>query len=124
MRNQIIQSVEAAHLRNDIPDFQSGDTLKVDVRVVEGEKTRIQSFEGVVIARRNCGLRETFTVRKVSYGVGLERTFFLHSPVLKGIKVLKRGKVRRAKLYYLRNLTGKATRIKERKSAGKAETKD
>jgi large subunit ribosomal protein L19 len=87
----------------------------VDVRVVEGEKTRIQSFEGVVIARRNCGLRETFTVRKVSYGVGLERTFFLHSPVLKSISVLKRGKVRRAKLYYLRALTGKATRIKERK---------
>lgn len=116
MRNQIIASVEAGQLRTDIPDFRSGDTLKVDVRVVEGEKTRIQSFEGVVIARRNCGLRETFTVRKISYGVGLERTFFLHSPVIKEISVVKRGVVRRAKLYYLRTLTGKATRIKERKS--------
>ena len=116
MRNRIITSVEAGQLRTDIPEFQSGDTLKVDVRVVEGEKTRIQSFEGVVIARRNCGLRETFTVRKISYGVGLERTFFVHSPVLKTISVVKRGKVRRAKLYFLRGLTGKATRIKERKS--------
>lgn len=119
MRNQIMESVEAQQLRKDIPDFRPGDTLKVDVRVVEGEKTRIQSFEGVVIARRNSGLRETFTVRKISYGVGLERTFFLHSPVLKEIKLVKRGKVRRAKLYYLRALTGKATRIKERKTVAK-----
>jgi large subunit ribosomal protein L19 len=98
-----------------VPPFRSGDTLRVNVRVKEGEKERIQAFEGVCIARRGSGVSETFTVRKISNGVGVERIFPVHSPMLAEINVVRRGRVRRAKLYYLRNLTGKATRIRERK---------
>jgi large subunit ribosomal protein L19 len=102
------------YLRN-VPPFRPGDTLRVNVRVKEGDKERLQAFEGVCIARRGSGVSETFTVRKVSNGVGVERIFPVHSPMLGDITVVRRGSVRRAKLYYLRNLTGKATRIKERK---------
>ena len=102
-------------MRSDLPVFRSGDTLRVDVRVKEGDKERIQAFEGVCIARRGAGVSETFTVRKISNGVGVERIFPVHSPMIGGIQVVRRGRVRRAKLYYLRNLTGKATRIKEKK---------
>jgi large subunit ribosomal protein L19 len=101
-------------LRN-VPAFRPGDTLRVNVRVKEGEKERIQAFEGVCIARRGSGVSETFTVRKISNGVGVERIFPVHSPMLAEINVVRRGRVRRAKLYYLRNLTGKATRIREKK---------
>jgi len=103
-------------LRSDIPAFRAGDTLRVNVRVKEGEKERLQAFEGVCIARRGSGVSATFTVRKVSNGVGVERIFPVHSPMLADITVVRRGSVRRAKLYYLRELTGKATRIKERKT--------
>jgi large subunit ribosomal protein L19 len=102
-------------LRSDLPPFRSGDTLKVNVRVKEGDKERIQAFEGVCIARRGSGVSETFTVRKISNGVGVERIFPVHSPMIADITVIRRGRVRRAKLYYLRQLTGKATRIKEKK---------
>jgi large subunit ribosomal protein L19 len=102
-------------LRSDVPAFRSGDTLRVNVRVKEGDKERIQAFEGVCIARRGSGVSESFTVRKISNGVGVERIFPLHSPMISEIAVVRRGRVRRAKLYYLRNLTGKATRIKEMK---------
>ena len=102
-------------LRTDIPPFRAGDTLRVNVRVREGEKERLQAFEGVCIARRGSGVSETFTVRKISNGVGVERIFPIHSPMLGDVAVIRRGRVRRAKLYYLRHLTGKATRIKERK---------
>ncbi|HSK23540.1 MAG TPA: 50S ribosomal protein L19, partial [Egicoccus sp.] len=101
----------------DVPDFAPGDSVKVHVRVVEGTRSRIQVFEGVVIARKNGGLRETFTVRKISFGVGVERTFPVHSPVIETIEVTRRGKVRRAKLYYLRDRVGKKARIKERREA-------
>lgn len=111
----IIEAVEREQLRTDIPDFRPGDTVRVHVKVVEGNRERIQVFEGVVISRSGGGLRETFTVRRVSYGVGVERTFPLHSPRLEKIELMRQGKVRRAKLYYLRNLTGKAARIKERR---------
>jgi large subunit ribosomal protein L19 len=107
-------------LRTDVPPFRPGDTLRVHVRVKEGEKERLQAFEGVCIARRGSGVSETFTVRKVSNGVGVERIFPVHSPMLGDITVVRRGRVRRAKLYYLRSLTGKATRIKERKVRGVA----
>lgn len=110
---QTLDSLDAASLRTDIPDFRSGDTLKVHVKVVEGNKTRVQVFQGVVIARSGAGVRETFTVRKVSYGVGVERTFPLHTPIIEKIEVVTRGDVRRAKLYYLRDLRGKAAKIKE-----------
>src|ERR1700736_876218 len=100
----------------DIPPFRAGDTVRVNVRVKEGEKERIQAFEGVCIARRGVGVSATFTVRKISNGVGVERIFPLHSPMLADINVVRRGRVRRAKLYYLRHLTGKATRIRERKA--------
>ncbi len=103
-------------LRSDVPAFRSGDTLRVNVRVKEGDKERIQAFEGVCIARRGSGVSESFTVRKISNGVGVERIFPVHSPMIADIAILRRGRVRRAKLYYLRNLTGKATRIKEKKS--------
>lgn len=112
--SKIIEAIEQEMLRTDIPEFRVGDTVKVFVKVVEGAKERIQAFEGVVIARRNGSVRETFTVRRVSYGVGVERTFPLHSPRIDRIEVIKRGKVRRAKLYYLRNLSGKAAKIKNR----------
>jgi large subunit ribosomal protein L19 len=106
---------EKTWLRADIPVFRAGDTLRVNVRVVEGEKERLQAFEGVCIARRGGGVSETFTVRKVSNGVGVERIFPVHSPMIGEITVVRRGRVRRAKLYYLRHLTGKATRIREKK---------
>ena len=107
--------VDRAHLRDDIPDFGPGDTLKVHVRVVEGNRERVQVFQGVVIRRQGGGARETFTVRKISYGVGVERTFPVHSPSIDKIEVVTRGRVRRAKLYYLRSLRGKRARIKERR---------
>ncbi len=110
-----VDIVEQSRLRDDIPDFRPGDTVKVNVRVVEGTRSRIQVFEGVVIARRGGGLRETFTVRKISFGVGVERTFPVHSPVIESIERARRGKVRRAKLYYLRDRVGKAARIKEKR---------
>jgi len=109
----ILETLEMAQLRQDIPDFKAGDTVRVHVKVVEGNRERVQMFEGIVIARRGGGIRETFTVRRVSYGVGVERVFPLHSPRLDKIEVMRRGRVRRAKLYYLRNLTGKAARIED-----------
>jgi large subunit ribosomal protein L19 len=109
----IIREITEGQLRQDIPQFRAGDTLRVHVKVKEGQRERIQIFEGVVIQRRGGGVSETFTVRKISYGVGVERTFPLHSPRIEKIEVTRRGKVRRAKLYYLRNLRGKAARIKE-----------
>jgi len=102
-------------LKTNIPDFRAGDTISVDVRVVEGGKERIQRFQGIVIARKNSGIEETITVRKISSGVGVERIFPLHSPMIASIKVIQRGRVRRAKLHYLRNLTGKAARIHEKR---------
>ena len=109
----IVQAITQEQLRKDLPSFRPGDTLKVHVKVIEGTRERIQLFEGVVIKRRGGGISETFTVRKISYGVGVERTFPLHSPKIDKIEVARRGKVRRAKLYYLRDLRGKAARIKE-----------
>ncbi len=111
--SEIIRSIENAQLRTDRPAFNVGDTLRVFVKVVEGNRERLQAFEGTVIARRNGSCRETFTVRRVSYGIGVERTFPLHSPRVDHIEVIRRGKVRRAKLYYLRGLQGKAAKIKE-----------
>ena len=111
----IIQALEQEQLRKDIPSFRPGDTVRVHVKVVEGNRERIQVFEGVVINRQGGGVRETFTVRRVSYNVGVERTFPVHSPRIEKIEVTRKGIVRRAKLYYLRNLTGKAERIKERR---------
>ena len=111
----IIQALEQEQLRTDIPEFIPGDTVRVHVKVVEGSRERIQAFEGVVIARQSGGVRETFTVRRISYGVGVERTFPVHSPRLEKIEVVRKGIVRRAKLYYLRNLTGKAARIREKR---------
>ncbi len=108
-----LQTVESAHVRDDIPDFRAGDTVKVDVRVVEGGRERIQAFEGVVIARNGSGVRASFTVRKVSFGVGVERVFPLHAPIISSITVTRRGDVRRSKLYYLRDRVGKSARIKE-----------
>ena len=110
----ILDSVDAASLR-EVPAFRPGDTLKVHVRVIEGSKSRIQVFQGVVMRRSGGGVRETFTVRKVSYGVGVERTFPVHSPIIDKIEVVTRGDVRRAKLYYLRDRRGKAAKIKERR---------
>lgn len=112
--NEIIRSIESAQLRTDIPEFRVGDTLRVQVKVVEGSRERLQAFEGVCIARRNGSCRETFTVRRTSYGIGVERTFPVHSPRVDSVTVVRRGKVRRAKLYYLRSLSGKAAKIKER----------
>ncbi|WP_166846686.1 50S ribosomal protein L19 [Isoptericola sp. BMS4] len=110
-----LDSVDAASLRSDVPDFRAGDTVKVNVKVVEGNRSRVQAFQGVVIARQGGGVRETFTVRKVSFGVGVERTFPLHAPTIESIEVVSRGIVRRAKLYYLRDLRGKKARIRERR---------
>jgi large subunit ribosomal protein L19 len=110
-----LDAVDAVSMRSDIPDFRPGDTLKVHVRVVEGNRSRIQVFQGVAIRRQGSGVRETFTVRKISFGVGVERTFPVHSPVIDRIEVVTRGDVRRAKLYYLRDLRGKAAKIKERR---------
>lgn len=111
----IIETLENEQLRSDIPAFRPGDTVRVHVKVIEGKTERIQVFEGVVIARKNQGVRETFTVRRISYGVGVERIFLIHSPRLAKIEVKRRGIVRRAKLFYLRGLSGKAARIKEKK---------
>ena len=111
--NEIIRSIESAQLRTDIPKFNVGDTVRVFVKVVEGTRERLQAFEGVVIARRNGSVRETFTMRRTPYGVGVGRTFPVHSPRVDHIVVVRRGKVRRAKLYYLRNLSGKAAKVKE-----------
>ena len=113
----VLDVVDAASLRKDIPSFRSGDELKVHVRVIEGTKSRIQVFQGVVIARSSSGIRESFTIRKISYGVGVERTFPVHTPVIERIEIVRHGSARRAKLYYLRKLTGKATKIKERRGA-------
>jgi len=112
--NEIIRSIEAQQLRSDIPEFHVGDTVRVQVKVVEGTRERLQAFEGTVIARRNGSIRETFTVRRTSYGVGVERTFPLHSPRVDSITVVRQGKVRRAKLYYLRERSGKAAKVKEK----------
>ncbi|HBE82895.1 MAG: 50S ribosomal protein L19 [Blastocatellia bacterium] len=116
-----LDSVEQTQLRENIPAFQSGDTVKVHVRIKEGNKERLQVFEGIVIARKHGGARETITVRKVSFGVGVERIFPLHATVVDHIDVVRRGKVRRAKLYYLRDLRGKAARIKEKDTRNKAQ---
>ncbi|MDW7739895.1 MAG: 50S ribosomal protein L19 [Bacillota bacterium] len=111
----LIKEVEKRNLKEDLPHFNAGDTVKVHVRVVEGGRERIQVFEGVVIGRQGSGARETFTVRRVTYGIGVERIFPVHSPSINKIEVVKHGKVRRAKLYYLRQRTGKAARIKEKR---------
>jgi large subunit ribosomal protein L19 len=113
---QITDAVERAQLRDDLPDFRPGDTVKVHVRVVEGSRERIQVFQGFVLRRQGGGLRETFTVRKVSFGVGVERTFPVHSPSIAKVELVTRGDVRRAKLYYLRERTGRAAKIKEKRS--------
>jgi large subunit ribosomal protein L19 len=110
-----LDALDAKSLRSDIPDFRPGDTLKVHVRVIEGSRERVQVFKGVVIRRQGGGIRETFTVRKISFGVGVERTFPVHSPNIAQIEVDRRGDVRRAKLYYLRELRGKAAKIKEKR---------
>jgi len=110
----IIQELEQAQLKNDLPEFGPGDTVRVQVRVKEGDRERLQAFEGVVIAKRNRGLNSSFTVRKISYGEGVERVFQTHSPLVASIEVRRRGDVRRAKLYYLRNRTGKSARIKQK----------
>lgn len=110
-----LQEIESAYLRSDIPDFRAGDTIKVHVKVSEGDKQRIQLFQGVVIARKGDGTRESFTVRKMSGGIGVERVFPLNSPVIDRVEIVRRGRVRRAKLYYLRKLRGKAARIEERR---------
>lgn len=110
-------AIEAASLRSDVPEFRAGDTLNVHVKVIEGTRSRVQVFKGVVIRRHGGGVGETFTVRKVSFGVGVERTFPVHTPVIEKIEVVTRGDVRRAKLYYLRDLRGKAAKIKEKRDA-------
>jgi large subunit ribosomal protein L19 len=111
-----LQELTREQMRSDLPDFQAGDTVRVNVRVREGEKERIQAFEGVCIARKNGGVQETFTVRKISGGIGVERVFPLHSPTVESVKMVRRGRVRRAKLYYLRSLRGKAARIREKRT--------
>ncbi|RKW69802.1 50S ribosomal protein L19 [Galactobacter caseinivorans] len=111
----ILDSVDAASLRNDIPDFRAGDSVKVHVNIIEGKNSRVQVFQGFVVRRQGGGVRETFTVRKVSFGVGVERTFPVHSPVLDKIELVSRGAVRRAKLYYMRDRHGKAAKIREKR---------
>lgn len=111
--NKIIELIEKEYMKETVPQFEVGDTVKVYVKVVEGSRERLQAFEGIVIAKKNGGARETFTVRRVSFGVGIERTFQLHSPRVEKIELVRHGKVRRAKLYYLRDLSGKAAKIKE-----------
>ena len=118
----VLDAVDAASLRKDLPNFRPGDELKVHVRVIEGNKSRIQVFQGLVIARQGSGIRETFTVRKISYGVGVERIFPVHAPVIERIELVRKGEVRRAKLYYLRDLRGKAAKIRERRGADDLET--
>ena len=109
----IIEQIEKENLKAEVPSFAVGDTVRVSVKVIEGTKERIQAFEGIVIAKKNGGIRETFTVRRISYGIGVERTFPLHSPKIDSIQVVRHGKVRRAKLYYLKERTGKAAKLKE-----------
>jgi large subunit ribosomal protein L19 len=116
--NQTVETIETRQLRNDIPEFQPGDTVRVHVRIKEGDKERLQVFEGIVIARKHSGVRETITVRKTSFGVGVERIFPLHASIIDHIDLVRRGRVRRAKLYYLRKLRGKAARIRERDTRG------
>ena len=111
----VLDALDAASLRKDIPQFRAGDELKIHVRVIEGNKSRLQVFQGIVIRRQGDGIRETFTIRKVSYGVGVERTFPVHTPVIEKIELVKKGDVRRAKLYYLRDLRGKAAKIREKR---------
>ena len=111
----VLDALDAASLRKDIPQFRAGDELKIHVRVIEGNKSRLQVFQGIVIRRQGDGIRETFTIRKISYGVGVERTFPVHTPVIEKIELVKKGDVRRAKLYYLRDLRGKASKIKEKR---------
>ena len=111
----VLDALDAASLRKDIPQFRAGDELKIHVRVIEGNKSRLQVFQGIVIRRQGDGVRETFTIRKISYGVGVERTFPVHTPVIEKIELIKKGDVRRAKLYYLRDLRGKASKIKEKR---------
>jgi ribosomal protein L19 len=113
----VLDAVDAASLRSDVISFRSGDEIKIHVRVIEGSKSRIQVFQGIVIRRQGAGVRETFTIRKLSYGVGVERTFPVHTPVIEKFEMVRRGDVRRAKLYYLRDLRGKASKIKERRGA-------
>ena len=113
-RNKIIEALENEQLKTDIPDFGPGDTVVVQVKVIEANRERLQAFEGVVIGKRNRGLNSAFTVRKISHGVGVERTFQSHSPMIAGIEVKRRGDIRQAKLYYLRNLSGRAARIREK----------
>jgi len=122
MRNVLIDAIEKEYMKPEPPQFDVGDQVKVFVKVVEGTRERLQAFEGTVIAKKNGGVRESFTVRRVSYGVGIERSFALHSPRIDRVEVVKKGKVRRAKLYYLRNLTGKAAKIKEDITAKTAKT--
>jgi large subunit ribosomal protein L19 len=110
-----LDEIESAYLRDDLPDFAPGDTVRVHVRVLEGGRERTQLYEGVVIARKGGGVRETFTVRKISYGVGVERIFPVHAPIIQSIEIVRKGHVRRAKLYYLRERLGKASRIKEKR---------
>lgn len=110
---EIIKAIEAEQLKKDVPQFRIGDTVKVHVRVKEGNRERIQIFEGTVLKRQNGGIRETFTVRRVAYGVGVERTFPVHSPIVEKVEVVRKGKVRRAKLFYLRKRVGKAAKVKE-----------
>ena len=111
--NKTIELIEKEYMKENVPDFAVGDTVKVYVKVVEGTRERLQAFEGIVIAKKNGGVRETFTVRRVSFGVGIERTFQLHSPRVDKIELVRHGKARRAKLYYLRDLSGKAAKIRE-----------
>jgi large subunit ribosomal protein L19 len=113
----ILDAVDAKSLKTDLPDFRAGDTVKVHVNIIEGNRSRIQVFQGIVISRQGHGVRETFTVRKVSFQVGVERTFPVHSPVIDKIEIVTRGAVRRAKLYYLRDLRGKASKIREKREA-------
>ena len=111
--NEILRAIEAEQMRNDLPEFHVGDTVKLHVKVKEGNRERIQMFEGTVIKRQNGGLRETFTVRRLAYGVGVERTFPVNSPIIEKMEITRRGKVRRAKLFYLRDRVGKAAKVKE-----------
>ena len=115
MSQQLIREITAAYMKNDLPEFRPGDTVKVSVKIKEGDRERIQIFEGLVIKKRGGGISETFTVRKISYGVGVERTFPVHAPLVDKIEVVRKGKVRRAKLNYIRKLSAKAARIKERR---------
>ena len=112
--SELIKAIDAENMKTDLPEFNVGDTVKVGYKIIEGGKERIQNFEGIVIARKNGGIQESFTVRHISYGVGVEKTYPLHSPKIASITVVRKGKVRRAKLYYLRDLTGKAAKVKEK----------